>query len=1023
MNTQRTSDELKNPDYNYYLAYSIDPSEKDTKKIETSMAQRKNTFTQGSVIQRRLKDLYAEAVAIMTDQAQRAEEHKNAKALKMETAKNAIVAIVRGRGAIYKSDLIKMADASGKWFTSDELEKEIAYLTQQGAKILDDTKRSLDFLTYDKVEKLLKTIGKNDLYDLLSSPANTAPATLQSAVTTLYNAVSGKTDPKSTATNQVCGEAKKIFKDASTQKYYDIYLATKDIWGEFALRRSTGISEIELKEFLAYSEKAKNALKTLGITNVDDIEVLLAEALFNYRISVAGGAERSVDLEDCPYCGMSYANIGNPKACPHCHQPLEIICWNCGGKAPNTVKKNTCPTCGASKAHSSRFDVLTKKIDNMLLQPDISLINLQTEINNLQNILPDYKIAPTSKLAKKANEYQEWVNSKIKEEETVGKTYRAEYEKVQELINLKKYMSASSAVATLKAKFPVYNAIKTEALVNTINAKISAVKQHAERAKAFAAQNSEETAIAEVASALAICTDYIEGKQIIAKFPPKAPQSVTTSIKENVALVNWTVSRPQNMVTFSVLRKTGSTPTSISEGTVVASELTINYFEDSTIASGTPYFYGVFASRIGVYSPLVCASAPIVTYLDVSNIRQDIVSGKIVVRWETPLYISEVEVIRKKGLTPPVSREDGQRISCKNNTSFEDSDYDNAGNSYLFICVYKSDRGVVNRSKGVTRTFKTYEELKPLSAVKIEQNGATAFTLTTEKISSGKLGVYISLQEINCKFGTTLQIAEFGVQYKNLSKITLMTAEEHIALFSLPADKTYFVYPYVYNEQLLIVSKPVLVNTMTAVKQISVTEPTKDSEIIITGQPHSLALNIVAVVSNTAFPAVLSSDGIKYSVTKEDFISGGIRLKLKTNAESFITLFAEIVQDGVKTVSFGVRLPAPISIHERVTVLYKMSENVSNTKSFPIKIDFQADFSTTIPPLTLVKGNPRPLSVNEGQLVDTTPMITLNKGLFSGGKYVASLSINSAPVPVNMKFAVFFASACKHITLKQVKTF
>jgi hypothetical protein len=252
METLRTPDELNNQVYNYYLAYGIDPAEKDVKNIEKVMAQRKNSFTQGTVEQRKLKDLYAEAVKIMTDKDSREEEFQAAKKFELEKAEKTIVAIARGRGSIYKSDLRKMADASGKWLTADEIEKKITYLQQQGAKIIDDTKRSLDFLTYDKIEKLLKTIGKNDLYDLLGAGQSTAISALQSAVTNTYNAVSGKTDPKSTATNQVCGEAKKVFKDENSKKCYDVYLATKDIWNEFDLRRKTGISEMELGEFFCF---------------------------------------------------------------------------------------------------------------------------------------------------------------------------------------------------------------------------------------------------------------------------------------------------------------------------------------------------------------------------------------------------------------------------------------------------------------------------------------------------------------------------------------------------------------------------------------------------------------------------------------------------------------------------------------------------------------------------------------------------------------------------------------------------
>jgi ribosomal protein L37E len=1019
METLRTPEELNNPEYNYYLAYTIDPAEKDAKKIETAMAQRKNTFTQGTPVQRRLKDLYTEAVKIMTDKALREEEFQSAKKFKLETAEKSIVAIVRGRGAIYKSDLIKIANASGKWLTADEIEKKVAYLTQQGAKIIDDTKRSLDFLTYESIEKFLKTTGKSNLYDLLGTAQNVSVSALQSAVTTIYNSVSGKTDAKSTATNGVCGEAKKVFKDENSKKFYDVYLATKDIWDEFALRRSTGISEMELKEFLAYSEKARNALKTLGITDVDYIEVLLAEGLNNFRIAVAGGEERGVDLEDCPYCGMAYANNNNPKACPHCHKPLEIICWNCGGNAPYTVKKNTCPTCGAAKEHSARFDAIVKKIDSLLVQPGVSITDIQTELNNLKNLLPDYKKMSSSKLAKKAAEYEEKVNKKINEEETVGKAYREEYEKIQELVNLKKYMTASGAVSALKNKYPTYNAEKTDALASVISSVITKVKQYADKAKSYTAANNEEAAVSEIAAALNLSADYIEAKQILSKFPPKAPQSVSAVIKDNSAAVTWVVEKQQKLAVFTVIRKNGSRPTSIEDGTVVASELGINFFEDKTIVSDTPYYYAVFSSRLGVNSPIVCAGTPVTAYFDVSNIRQEIISGKIVVKWEAPLNVSEIEVIRKKGLVPPAGREDGQKIPVKNNEALEDGDYDKAGNSYFFVCVYKGGKGT-NYSKGVTRTFKAFEELKPLSNVKIEQNGTTSFTLSCDKVTSGKRGIYFSAQEVSCKIGSTLQIAELKNFYKGLNETNLMASDDNTAVFTLPPDKAYYVYPVVCNEQLLIVSNPVIVNTMIGVSQLGFTE--SGDEVVINGKPHSFAKTIIAKVSNTAFPVTLNSNGDKISFSKDDFVKDGLHIKLKANADNYITIFAETESEGIKSVTCGVRLGGVIALKEKVTVRYKMDFNVSAAKPFPVKIEFQSDAPAAIPELMLVMGNPRPLSKNAGQLVDRTPQLTLKKGIFPGGKYAASVTIKSPPTAVNTKFALFPSAENNFLTLKEVRS-
>jgi len=1021
MPDSRTTEQLNNPEYNYYIAFKVDPGEKDGNKIIETVNLNKNSFTQGTPVQRELITLLKEILEIMGDSALRAKELQNAKALMLKNGAKMIAVIASGKGVLYKSDIKKITDANGKWFTADELEKEVAYLEKQNVKIINDTAGNYKFADYIKAEEKIKNAydsSKKDLYDFLDVKDKTSPVSVLNKATDDKFAEWGKkkTDGKKTAANDALGIARTVFKDENTRKNYDVYLATREcVWEDFAIRKNAGMLVLELKEMLGYSEKAKVALNT---KDADFIEKLLAEGLNYFRITVAGGDESGVNLENCPKCNRAYAANNNPKACPHCHEPFEILCWNCGGKAPNTEKNRTCPSCLASKDHSARFDVIVKKIDTLLVQPSVSITDVQTELNNLKNILPDYNKVASSKLAKKAAEYQDRIDKKVKEEETVGKTYKDEYEKVQELVNLKKYFTASGAASALKNKYPVYNAQRTDALCATINSVISRVKQHAEKAKTFSAANNEDAAVGEIASALDLASDYVEAKQILSKFLPQTPQSVNAAVKENAALVSWNVSKQQKLVTYTVIRKNGSKPTSTEDGTVVASDLSINFFEDKSIVSDTPYFYGVFSSRLGVNSSIAASSASITTYFEVANIRQEIVSGKIVVKWEAPLNVSEVEVIRKKGLVPPTGASDGQKISVKGNESFEDGDFDKAGNGYLFICVYKSSQGT-NRSKGITRTFKVYEELKPLSGIKIDQATTTSFTLYCDKTAAGKRSIYYSPQEINCEFGKTLQVAEFRNFNKSVNEASLLVADDCTASFNLPPDKVYFVYPVVCNEQLLIVSKPVMLNTMIGVSKINFTE--SSTEVVITGQPHTYAKMIIAKVSNSAFPQSLTSSGDKISVSIADFNKDGLKIKLKANEDSYITIFAETENDNLKSTTCGVPLKTVITLKEKATVMYAMSFSISPKSTFPIKIEFKSDTPAEVPELMVVKGSPRPLTKNDGQLVDRAPAIKLKKGIFGGG-YTGSVTIKSGPVAVNTKFAIFPSAENKLITFKEVKS-
>ena len=1022
MEPLRTDDERKNAEYNYYLFYAISPTEKDSKRIEKKMNDKKNTFPQSAKsIDQKHKELFLEAFKIMTDMTLREEEFQDAKKIKLNEALKIISSLANMRGKIYKSDLKTIVDRDKTgWITLVELENGIEYLIKQGVQILDDTQEILKLKEKKDIEDYLKTLRKKDLYDFLGLTKDDSIETLQKKLIEIYN----EALKNNNKTNEITAQQKlggfKIFENEASKKNYDIYLATKDIWDEIkSLKDGYGLFEMQENELLKYAERIKTALST---TDIDFIELILAEGLKNLFIKTSGGLGEKPDLETCPYCDKPYVNDKNPKACPNCTEPLEIVCWNCGGKAPYTAKKKNCLSCGAEKDHSVRFNFVVEKIDNLLVQPGISITDIQTELGNLKNLWTDCNKVTTSKLAKKIAEYQEKVDKKVKEEETVGKAYKEEYEKIQELVNLKKYMSASGAVTALKNKYPTYNTEKTDALTKIISSKVEQAKQHADKAKTFVAQNNEEAAVSEVATALDLSADYEEAKQIVSKFPPRTPESASVAVKDDSALIMWVQNKPQKLVTYTVIRKNGSKPSSATDGTVVASELGVNSCEDKTIVSNTPYYYAVFASRFGANSPIICTTAPIVTYFDVSNIKQEIVTGTIVAKWGVPFNVSEVEVIRKKGPVPPSGREDGQKIPVKNNESFEDSDFDKAGNSYRFICVYKNDKEVIY-SKGITRLFKAFEELVPLSNVKIEQIGTTSFTLSCDKIVSGKRGIYYSTQEVNCNFGKQLEMAEFRSFYKGVNEANLTDYDGNAETFTLPPDKTYYVYPIVCNDQLLIVSKPVIVNTMIGISQISVSEPNKENEIVIAGRLHQFAKTVIAKISNTAFPVTLNSEGDKLSVTKDNFVSsGGLHLKLKMNADSYITIFVETENEDIKSTTCGVKLSEPITSKERVTVRYKIDYNVSATKSFPVKIDFQADAPATIPELMLTMGNPKPLDKNAGQLVERTPVLTLKKGLFPGSKYTASITVKSPPAAVNTKFALFPSTDNRSVTFKEVRS-
>jgi len=265
-----------------------------------------------------------------------------------------------------------------------------------------------------------------------------------------------------------------------------------------------------------------------------------------------------------------------------------------------------------------------------------------------------------------------------------------------------------------------------------------------------------------------------------------------------------------------------------------------------------------------------------------------------------------------------------------------------------------------------------------------------------------------------------LQVADFKNFYKGVGEANLLITDDNTATFNLPPDKTFYVYPVVWNEQLLMVSKPVVVNTIIGISQVSHSQTS--TEVVVTGKPHPSVKNIIAKVSNKDFPVSLDSDGDKISFAKEDLTNkDGLHIKLKMNADSYITIFAETELDGIKATTCGVRLNSVITLREKASVFFAMKYEVSATKKFSVKIDFESDTPATIPELMLVMGSPKPLKKSEGQLVERTPVLTLKKG-FLGKKYTGSVSVNSPPVAVNTKFALFQSADNSYLTLKEVRS-
>lgn len=1036
----RTREELLLPEYNYYIYFKIEPGETDVAKIESSIKLERNKWTQGQPIQRRYKELYPDVENVMIKDlgydpktnsysvtGARATELVNAKKIKLGEAVRLITSMANNKGRLYKSELIQIAGAEKiQWFTVADLENKVKDLTNQGVRYIDDTQSVIDFRKYKEVERYLITVKKANLYEVIGGKPTDSVADLAKCISTVYANLKNKTTPEGTATDRLLGIAKIIFKTEETKGNYNDYLKIKScVWDELEWRQSLGIKEITLDEFLGYAEKMKDKLRM----DIDQVELQLAAGLKEFKIIVVGTGDAKdengdvIDLEICPYpeCGKAYRVYKDKtiKSCPHCGKALEILCWNCGGKMPYTSKNKTCPTCGSTFQSKSLFDARLVAIDKIARLPSCNVIDLRSALTNLKNVVPNYQANTNSFAFKKIDEYEKIIAKKIKEEETTGASYKKDAEKIREQMALKNYQQALNLALNLRRTYPTYNVDNTTSFINDINKILSLAQAKLQQAKAYMAQKNENQVIACAAQALEICADYSEARQILP--PPETPGNVRVNITgNNTARIEWAKNGNQNLTTYTIIKKVGSKPTNIADGTVIESNLTINFYEDSNMVSATPYYYAVFADRCEKPSGLAVSAGAVQVFLDVENVRQEVVTDAISVKWDTPHNVKSIEVWKKEGPVAPSNIGDGTRLAIKALDGFIDT-ATGGECSYLILCQYEIG-GTKKYSQGIRRVFKKYEQLQKLDKVTILPQPGGDFLLKCNIPQNGKVAVVYSKERLSCRVDTVLQMFDFNKLCKNTTTASVAYDADQKMLFTLPQNQVLWAYPMLSNEQLFILSAPTLVNTINGIRNVSFTE--SNGTVKITGILDASIKNIIVKISNNKFPLSIDDEGDKIVVSKGRFVSeSGAVIKLKADTLSYISIFTEIALNGKTTYTRAVPISdEPIGTLRKKVVQYAMAYTVSPTKKFNVTLKFAADEEIEIPRLCVMKGYPSPMDKNSGELVEKIDPIKLKKGLFSK-KFTAKVTIVAQPDSLRTKFKAFIDDdAKKHIQLKEVKS-
>lgn len=1034
----RTPEELSNPSFNYFIAFKIDLKETNVKNIEDTIKKALSS-TAGGLQSRRLLELKDDILEIMVNdsvyEAQsgtykkgaggRKKESDQAKKFKLQEAVDLVKIICKSRTTILKSELVdicKDMNKSAECFTEKEFFDQLSYLSKQGINIIDNIDAKIPFIDYEKTDGLLETKKACDLYEFLSTADANTPITRASGdaeIKKASDAIFARDQKKSNlsekqGTSALCGYVKKfLLSGPEAKKNYNYYVDLKaDVWSELATKKKFGSKDMTMDQYIEYAQKIVDILKI----STQEAQTLLAIGCKYYQQTLTTGSKTPDQLQECPYDDCAKLFQKGVKVCPHCGRALETACWNCSGKTPVTKEDPGCVNCGATRQAQKLFDTKCNDIKSLLLKPVVDINLLKNKLLEAKSVVPNYEKNTASTVYKKIQELNKSVQEKVAQEETTGKNYRDDETKIRKLIVEKKYQTAFTIAKSLKTKYSTYNVSNTETIINELNQYLAKTESVMKYARASMAQGNANGAVSYAIKALETCQDCQEATTILQKYPPAPVTNVRAVYNGGKVKIEWDDNSKQEFVTYTIIKKIGAQPANAEDGAIVEKELSMKYYEDASIVSATPYYYAVYVERCGIKSRISVIATPIMVFLDVANVQQDFLTGGVKAVWEAPQNVKSIEVWKNVGPVAPLRAGEGTKVPC-DAKGFEDKCQ--GQNSYLIICNYQTNAGL-RQSKGIRVVYKPFEKIEPLqNTLLTTSDDGNRYIFSCKAGYVGKISLYYANAKIPVQTNATLRYLEFSTLCKGLIKISTTVNAEGNLTFTLPKNGIYQIYPIVATEQLFVVSPPHLVNTMLGIEGHTIN--VSSGTVTVSGSIQPKAKNVIACVSNTKHVQTINDGAEKYIFSKDDFAKKGkIDLKLKAETISYISIFVEFVDDGVKSYSQPIFID-PVDYRDEVMVLFTIDYELSHTKPFKVTINMQCDKEVEVPALVLMKGNPEPLNKAAGELCERLDPITLKKGLFSKvytGKHIIKLD----PIAdKRTKFAVFLSSESTFVKIRKVR--
>jgi|GEM_PF-6786050 len=944
---------------NLFLILEWDPGDPDKVRILARIEEKRREWSKLSTgagpaarlsqanldripeMQRQLQNMDAAALQKLAEEAKQLKKQRKGEAEKKLREK---MPLASNKGYLTAQEFRKFTEIFKDTHTEDEIRSHVKVPIRTGdageAKPESEVK-SMSSSKYKEIREDLTLVGKNDLYDFLSSDVvpcckRTTSDVLCSRAQEIWSVSQRNANKTSVieATTRLAGTSKDIFETGRNERRLSYQ---KSLEEECLKVLDNDIGLMLVRHELppaAYDNLVREGVST-GATKAQ-VEKYIWDLAKRKNIVLVKPEKLTVDEEEsCLVCAKF--NPSDVRFCKHCSAPFAIACPKCGHGS--RARDIACVKCGFALGNM----ILAKPLvqEALALGGQRKFAAALEQLRKAEIYWPGYGDAAEVHRKITASQQKEW-----KEVEAVrglldsGRLMEAE-KRLREI-------EVPEAAAELRAR---------------LDRQRGETKDLCRKAATHARARELKAAFQVLQQASALGGDLPEVVALGRSLAPDAPEKAEAVWEGTCIQVMWSAVVSPVPVTYSIGRRDLTRGEAGFE--VLEQEVSQKRYLDAGVVPGHAYEYAVTTQRLGVASATRATTQAVLAAAEVEKLRAVPGDGCVQLSWSAPRAATGITVIRREKRSP-ADAADGISVSGSSRQGLTDSGLCNEVTyGYRVFVTYKDPGGRIVTSTGVTVSATPRHPPEPVTYLEASYQ-AGQVQLSWNPPSKGYAGVLFVDRGPPPAEGRLMAAADLGVQVSAISAGKALFTPPHAGLLHFTA----------YSQ----VADMVLIGPSAS---ILVIEDLQDCSVTVTATEIELAwawpTGVTQIVIGYDFtpPPSWEAAGFKIGPVKRqrDESRGSFRFRPTEKRNHYLRLAVMLQNNGGESpVSVGVLLCARLEPPKEIR--FRITRRLFSRKMFLELFTDAAGF--TAPELLVIQNaGTAPRKQGDGEVLCIIPPVTL----------------------------------------------